>query len=76
MGLLSVLFIYSICICIYAHRCIKMWNALFIYTFICASCDGGAVDIICTKYIYFYRFLGYETQTDRFLVVSLFIYYI
>ncbi len=49
-----------------------IWNALFIYTFICASCDGGAVDIICTKYIYFYRFLGWhgdETQakkTDRF----------
>ena len=46
-------------------KCVMaIWNALFIYTFICASCDGGAVDIICTKYIYIlYRFLlGCETQ--------------
>ena len=64
MGLLSVLFIYSICMPIDVLKCVMaIWNALFIYTFICASCDGGAVDIICTKYIYiFYRFLGCETQ--------------
>ena len=49
-----------------------IWNALFIYTFICASCDGGAVDILFVQNIYiFIDFWGDETRkqqkkTDRF----------
>ena len=41
-------------------KCVMaIWNALFIYTFICASCDGGAVDILFVQNIYNMLFIDF-----------------
>ena len=57
-------------------KCVMaIWNALFIYTFICASCDGGAVDIICTKYIYIFFIDCWGVKRKR-ISASLFISFI